>query len=74
MMMELRLLGIDGVIEVIPKKLGDARGYFAETYTRGSFQRPALPRTGFRTINPFRWKRACCGGFISRSRPLPRTN
>jgi dTDP-4-dehydrorhamnose 3,5-epimerase len=38
MTMELRPLGIDGVIEIIPKKFGDARGYFAETYARGSFQ------------------------------------
>ncbi|HUQ38272.1 MAG TPA: dTDP-4-dehydrorhamnose 3,5-epimerase [Aestuariivirga sp.] len=35
--MELRPLGIDGIIEIIPEKLGDARGYFAETYARGSF-------------------------------------
>ncbi len=35
--MELRPLGLDGVIEIIPKKFGDARGYFAETYARGSF-------------------------------------
>lgn len=35
--MELRPLGIDGVIEIIPKKFGDVRGYFAETYTRAGF-------------------------------------
>ena len=38
MTMELRPLGIDGVIEIIPKKIGDARGYFAETYARAGFQ------------------------------------
>jgi dTDP-4-dehydrorhamnose 3,5-epimerase len=36
--MELRPLGIDGVIEIIPKKFGDARGYFAETYARAGFR------------------------------------
>lgn len=36
--MELRPLGIDGVIEIIPKKFGDARGFFSETYARESFQ------------------------------------
>lgn len=36
--MELRPLGIDGVVEIIPKKFGDARGYFAETYARAGFQ------------------------------------
>jgi len=35
--MELRPLGLDGVIEITPKKFGDARGYFAETYARTSF-------------------------------------
>ena len=36
--MELRPLGLHGVIEIIPKKFGDARGFFAETYARGSFR------------------------------------
>ena len=36
--MELRPLGIDGVIEIIPKKFADARGYFAETYMRERFR------------------------------------
>lgn len=36
--MELRSLGIDGVLEIIPKKFADARGYFAETYTRERFR------------------------------------
>lgn len=36
--MELRPLGIDGVIEIIPKKFGDTRGYFAETYARAGFR------------------------------------
>ena len=36
--MKLRPLGIDGVVEITPEKFGDARGYFAETYARGSFQ------------------------------------
>ena len=36
--MELRPLGIDGVIEIIPKKFGDARGYFSETYARAGFR------------------------------------
>jgi len=37
MTMELRRLDIDSVVEIIPKKFGDARGYFAETYTRAGF-------------------------------------
>ena len=42
MTMELCPLGIDGVIEIIPKKFADARGYFAETYTRERFHRAGI--------------------------------
>jgi dTDP-4-dehydrorhamnose 3,5-epimerase len=38
MNMELRPLGIEGVIEIIPKKFTDARGYFSETYARERFR------------------------------------
>jgi dTDP-4-dehydrorhamnose 3,5-epimerase len=41
--MELRPLGLDGVVEIIPKKFGDGRGYFAETYARGSFLAVGIP-------------------------------
>jgi dTDP-4-dehydrorhamnose 3,5-epimerase len=30
-------LGLGGVVEIIPKKFGDARGFFAETYQRQRF-------------------------------------
>lgn len=42
MTMELRPLGIDGVIEIIPKKFGDARGYLAETYARRRFHEAGI--------------------------------
>jgi dTDP-4-dehydrorhamnose 3,5-epimerase len=35
--MEIRRLALDGVVEFIPKKFGDARGYFSETYSRQRF-------------------------------------
>lgn len=31
-MTEFRNLGLDGVFEIVPKKFGDARGFFSETY------------------------------------------
>ena len=40
--MELRPLGLDGVIEIIPEKFGDARGFFAETYSRARFQEAGI--------------------------------
>ena len=33
-MVEVRRLGLDGVLEIVPKKFGDARGFFSETYNR----------------------------------------
>jgi dTDP-4-dehydrorhamnose 3,5-epimerase len=35
--MQIRRLALEGVIEVIPHKFGDARGFFSETYSRKSF-------------------------------------
>ena len=31
-MTEIRQLGLDGVYEIVPKKFGDDRGFFSETY------------------------------------------
>jgi dTDP-4-dehydrorhamnose 3,5-epimerase len=30
--LEIRPLGLDGVLEIVPQRLGDARGYFIETW------------------------------------------
>ena len=35
--MQVNDLGLGGVLEIIPKKLGDARGFFSETYQRQRF-------------------------------------
>lgn len=40
--MELHPLGIDGVIEIIPRKFADARGYFSETYARERFHNAGI--------------------------------
>jgi dTDP-4-dehydrorhamnose 3,5-epimerase len=31
-MVEVRLLSLDGLIEILPRKFGDERGFFSETY------------------------------------------
>jgi dTDP-4-dehydrorhamnose 3,5-epimerase len=36
-MVEVRPLGLDGVLEILPKKFGDERGFFSETYNARSF-------------------------------------
>ncbi|WP_163266341.1 dTDP-4-dehydrorhamnose 3,5-epimerase [Chelativorans alearense] len=36
-MIEVRPLALDGVLEIIPQKFGDERGYFSETYNRAKF-------------------------------------
>ncbi|MFK3664708.1 dTDP-4-dehydrorhamnose 3,5-epimerase [Ochrobactrum teleogrylli] len=35
--MEVRSLGLDGAFEIIPRKFGDDRGFFSETYNAKSF-------------------------------------
>jgi dTDP-4-dehydrorhamnose 3,5-epimerase len=35
--MQIRKLELDGVLEIIPKRFGDARGFFSETYSRQRF-------------------------------------
>lgn len=35
--MEVRALGLDGVFEIIPRKFGDDRGFFSETYNAKAF-------------------------------------
>ena len=40
--MEIRDLGLDGVKEVIPKRFGDARGFFSETYNENKFKEAGL--------------------------------
>ena len=35
--MRIRKLALEGVIEIVPKKFGDARGFFSETWSRKTF-------------------------------------
>ena len=35
--MDVRQLGLDGVLEIVPKRHGDARGYFIETWNAERF-------------------------------------
>ncbi|MGX7872037.1 dTDP-4-dehydrorhamnose 3,5-epimerase [Mesorhizobium sp. ORM6] len=41
-MLEVRSLGIDGVLEIVPKRHGDARGFFMETYNAERFSRAGI--------------------------------
>lgn len=36
-MLEVRPLGLDGVLEIVPKRHGDARGFFSETWNAQRF-------------------------------------
>ncbi len=44
-MVEIRPLGLDGVLEIVPKKFGDERGFFSETYNRDAFARHGVDLT-----------------------------
>ncbi|RUU82515.1 dTDP-4-dehydrorhamnose 3,5-epimerase [Mesorhizobium sp. M7A.F.Ca.MR.362.00.0.0] len=41
-MLEVRPLGIDGVLEIVPKRHGDARGFFVETYNAERFSQVGI--------------------------------
>ena len=43
--MEVRSLGLDGVFEIIPRKFGDDRGFFSETYNAKSFAEAGIDLT-----------------------------
>lgn len=36
-MLEVRELGLDGVVEILPRRFSDARGFFSETYNASVF-------------------------------------
>ena len=40
--MEIRRLEIDGVIEIVPRKFGDERGFFSETWSQKRFAEAGL--------------------------------
>ncbi|TNV14855.1 dTDP-4-dehydrorhamnose 3,5-epimerase [Brucella pecoris] len=44
-MMDVRSLGIDGVFEISPRKFGDDRGFFSETYNAKSFVEAGIDLT-----------------------------
>ncbi|MER9120463.1 dTDP-4-dehydrorhamnose 3,5-epimerase [Mesorhizobium sp. M0954] len=41
-MLEIRPLALDGVLEIVPIRLGDARGFFVETYNEERFSDAGL--------------------------------
>ncbi|MBK1623179.1 dTDP-4-dehydrorhamnose 3,5-epimerase [Afifella marina DSM 2698] len=43
--MEVRPLGLEGVVEIVPKKFGDDRGFFSETYNADRFAEAGIPLT-----------------------------
>lgn len=43
--MEVRSLGLEGVFEIIPRKFGDDRGFFSETYNAQAFSDAGIDLT-----------------------------
>ena len=41
-MLEIRKLGLDGMLEILPKRFGDDRGFFSETYNASRFSQAGL--------------------------------
>jgi len=43
--LEVRTLGLEGVLEIVPKRHGDARGYFCETWNAERFAEAGIDLT-----------------------------
>ncbi|TGQ66909.1 MAG: dTDP-4-dehydrorhamnose 3,5-epimerase [Mesorhizobium sp.] len=41
-MLEVKSLGLDGLLEIVPKRHGDARGFFMETYNAERFAQAGI--------------------------------
>lgn len=41
-MLEVKSLGIEGLLEIVPKRHGDARGFFVETYNAERFSQAGI--------------------------------
>ncbi|TIX25320.1 MAG: dTDP-4-keto-6-deoxy-D-glucose epimerase, partial [Mesorhizobium sp.] len=44
-MLEVRTLGLEDVLEIVPKRHGDARGYFCETWNAERFAQAGIDLT-----------------------------
>ncbi|MDX8531100.1 dTDP-4-dehydrorhamnose 3,5-epimerase [Mesorhizobium sp. VK25A] len=44
-MLEVRTLGLEGVLEIVPKRHGDARGFFCETWNAERFAQAGIGLT-----------------------------
>ena len=44
-MLEIRKLGLDGVLEITPKRFGDDRGFFSETYNSATLAAAGIGET-----------------------------
>lgn len=42
-MIDVKPLGLDGVLEISPQKFDDSRGFFSEIYSARSFERAGIP-------------------------------
>lgn len=72
--MEVRSLGLDGVFEIIPRKFGDDRGFFSETYNAKSFAEAGIDLQFVQDNHSFRQRRAWCAVFITSCRRGRRTS
>lgn len=41
-MLEVRKLGLEGVMEIVPRRFSDDRGFFSETYNAGAFAKAGM--------------------------------
>ena len=70
--MLIRPLGLDGVFEISPRKFGDDRGFFSETYNAKSFAEAGIDLTFVQDNHSYSAAKGVVRGFITSCRHLHR--
>lgn len=68
-MIEVRPLELDGVFEITPKRHGDERGFFSETYKRSEWTAAGLPQDFVQDNHSFSVERLTLRGLHFQSPP-----
>ena len=61
-MMRVTALALPEVLELVPQRAVDARGFFSETWNDATFRQTGLTGALCRTIMPIRGAAALCAG------------
>ena len=67
--MQIRPLALDGVIEIVPRKFGDARGFFSETFSKQGFREAGIDIDWVQDNQSFSAEQGVLRGLLQARRP-----